>query len=459
MPHSHHEGKMRFELIFPATLVYCALLAALAFLLDTPANIWNGLGHIIFEGDTLITDYIQLAGVGAALVNSSLVVLISLFVLHLAKDPLNGFTLVVLGLMSGFSLFGKNIFNIWPFLLGAFLYARLRSESFEKYANVALMSTSLSPVVSFLCFDEPSPWAMAAGLGLGVFIGFILPALSAYTFKIQNGMNLYNMGFACGLVAMILVPVLISLGHDPTTARHWATGYNGLFALILGIFCGGLIIGGLFFCRRPAWAAWAGYRYLLKSTGRAPSDFLRTYGAAPTLINMGVNGLIATGYILLIGGDLNGPTLGGILTIMGFSAYGKHARNIIPIMLGVVLAGLVMEWNLTDCSSQLAGLFGTTLAPISGYFGAPFGILAGFLHSCLVLHTGGPVAGINLYNNGFSGGIIATVLYPLLMALVRRRRPVLQDEDYFESFEHDEPVVPISAKHVHEEELPDTPEE
>ena len=215
MPHSHHEGKMRFELIFPATLVYCALLAALAFLLDTPANIWNGLGRIIFEGDTLITDYIQLAGVGAALVNSSLVVLISLFVLHLAKDPLNGFTLVVLGLMSGFSLFGKNVFNIWPFLLGAFLYARLRRESFEKYANVALMSTSLSPVVSFLCFDEPSPWAMAAGLGLGVFIGFILPALSAYTFKIQNGMNLYNMGFACGLFAMMIVPVLTAFGDSP----------------------------------------------------------------------------------------------------------------------------------------------------------------------------------------------------------------------------------------------------
>ena len=34
-----------------------------------------------------------------------------------------------------------------------------------------------------------------------------MPALSAYTYKIQNGMNLYNMGFACGLTAMILVPL------------------------------------------------------------------------------------------------------------------------------------------------------------------------------------------------------------------------------------------------------------
>lgn len=452
MPHQH-ENKMRYKAIFPAALIYCALLIVLAFVLDTPANIWRGLGHIVLMGDTLITDYVALAGIGAAFVNSALVLLVSLTVLHLVEDPLNGATLMVLGLMAGFSLFGKNIFNIWPFLLGSFLYARFRHEPFVKYSNVGLLSTTLAPVVSFVCFDEPSPASLAAGLLLGVGIGFILPSLSAYTFKIQNGMNLYNMGFACGLVAMILVPVLISLGKTPTTARHWATGYNGLFAVMMAVFCAAFILGGLFFCRRPPWAAWAGYRYLLQSTGRSPSDFLRTYGAAPVLINIGVNGLIATAYILLIGGDLNGPTLGGILTIMGFSAYGKHARNIIPIMLGVALGGTVMEWNLTDYASQLAGLFGTTLAPISGYFGWPFGVLAGFLHSCLVLHTGGPVAGINLYNNGFSGGIIATVLYPILMALVRHRRPVLQDEDFFETFEHDEPVVPVSARHEHEREM------
>ena len=78
---------------------------------------------------------------------------------------------------------------------------------------------------------------------------------------------------------------------------------------------------------------------LLRTTGRAPSDYLRMFGPAPVLINMGVNGLIGMAFILATGGDLNGPTLGGILTIMGFSAFGKHARNITPIMLGVVIGG------------------------------------------------------------------------------------------------------------------------
>lgn len=97
---------------------------------------------------------------------------------------------------------------------------------------------------------------------------------------------------------------------------------------------------------------------------------------------------------------------------MGFSAFGKHARNILPIMVGVVIGGVCMHWRINNPSVQLAMLFGTTLAPISGYFGWPFGILAGFLHSSVVLHAGTPVEGVNLYNNGYSGGLLAIVLYP-----------------------------------------------
>ena len=73
-------------------------------------------------------------------------------------------------------------------------------------------------------------------------------------------------------------------------------------------------------------------------------------------------------------------------------------------MAGVFLGGMVMHWSLDDPSVQLACLFCTTLAPVSGYFGWPYGVLAGFIHSSVVLYTGSPVAGMNLYNNGFSGG-------------------------------------------------------
>ena len=439
---------MRYHKIYPATICFCAYLIAIGVVLGDPAQILPGLWKIILTEDALITDYIKIAGIGAAFVNAALVTLISLGILHLSKDPLNGYTMVEIGLMAGFALFGKNIANIWPIIFGTFLYAKVRREEFGKYASVSLLATSLSPVVSYVALDNGWGniwWAIL----IGAIIGFVLPPLSAYTYKIQNGMNLYNMGFACGLLATILVPVMTSLGARPTVAHHWATGYNLELGICLGGLCLVLIVIGLWFSGRPVWAAWAGYRRLLLTTGRAPSDYLRMFGAAPTLVNVGVNGFIGTAFILATGGDLNGPTLGGIFTIMGFSAFGKHARNIITIMLGVVLGSFCMHWSINDSAVQLALLFGTTLAPISGYFGWPFGVVAGFLHSSVVLRAGTPVEGFNLYNNGFSGGLLAIVLYPIITEAIRHRRPELQDEDYFDAFEQDSPIVPppISKKH------------
>lgn len=264
-------------------------------------------------------------------------------------------------------------------------------------------------------------------------------------------MNLYNVGFACGLVAFLLVPLISSMGATPTTQYHWAKGYDLPFGAALGVLSVVLILGGLFASGKPVWAVWAGYRRLLTTSGRAPSDYLRMFGAGPVLVNMGVNGLIGMAFVLGGGGELNGPTVGGILTIMGFSAFGKHVFNIVPVMAGVFLGSLVMHWELSNPSVQLACLFCTTLAPISGYFGWPYGVLAGFIHSSVVLYTGSPVAGMNLYNNGFSGGLVATVLYPVIIAVFQHRKPTLVDQDYFDPMEHDEPVTPPPAHQITEE--------
>ena len=157
-----------------------------------------------------------------------------------------------------------------------------------------------------------------------------------------------------GLVAFILVPLMGSMGAPPATRYHWATGYDLTFGIALGLLCAACCLAGLFCTKHPLWATWAGYRRLLQDSGRAPSDFLRMFGAGPVLLNTGINGLISMAFILCSGGDLNGPTVGGILTIMGFSAFGKHAFNIIPVMAGVFLGGLVMHWSLSDSAIQLA---------------------------------------------------------------------------------------------------------
>ena len=447
----HHADSMRYDRMYTLLWIYAAALALFGLFLGPLDQILPGLATIVLTEDALITDYVLIAGPGAALINSALVTAVTLVMLRLSQEPFNGFSLVVVGLMSGFSLFGKNVVNIWPILLGAWLYAKLRREPFGKYVPTGLLSTALAPVISYIALDNG--WGTPVlGVATGLMIGFVMPSLSAYTYKIQNGMNLYNVGFACGLMAMLLVSLMSSFGAEPEVSYLWATGYNALFGGLLGTMCIAAILAGLFFCRKPVWAAWAGYRRLLQTSGRAPSDYLRMFGAAPVLINMGVNGLIAMGVILLTGGDLNGPTVGGVLTIVGFSAFGKHAGNIVPIMAGVVLGSFVMHSSVSSGAVQLAMLFGTTLAPISGYFGWPYGVLAGFLHSAVVLYAGTPVAGLNLYNNGFSGGLLAIILYPTIVAIARHRKPVITEAEYFDHMEHDEPETPPPVQDMIEEE-------
>ena len=178
----------RYQKIFPAAIVFSIGLMFLGFILeDDHSRIPMGLYRIVSMQDLLITDYIQIAGPGAAFVNAGIVTLISIFIIRFAGDPYNGHTIVNIGLMAGFSLFGKNFFNIWPIILGTWLYARYQRESFAKYASTALLATSLSPLVSYMALGSVHA-SIPLGIAVGVVIGFLLPSLAAYTYKIQNGM-------------------------------------------------------------------------------------------------------------------------------------------------------------------------------------------------------------------------------------------------------------------------------
>ncbi|HPC38243.1 MAG TPA: DUF1576 domain-containing protein, partial [Exilispira sp.] len=95
-------------------------------------------------------------------------------------------------------------------------------------------------------------------------------------------------------------------------------------------------------------------------------------------------------------------------------AFGKNLRNSIPVVIGVILTALLLQIELNSPSIILATLFSTTLAPIAGTFGVIAGLIAGSLHLILVQFTAGWVGGINLYNNGFAGGLVATFLVAII---------------------------------------------
>jgi hypothetical protein len=406
----------RFKLPLPYILISCysLILIILGLWLDSINEILSGLKNIVLNSDILITDYIELGGIGATFINSSLVLLSYIVLLTFLKIKPTGSIVAALFTVAGFSLFGKNIANIWPIILGIWLYSKYQKEPFSNYIIIALFGTTLSPTVTQLIVTENIPLFISsiAGLCVTVFIGFLLPPMASYALKVHQGYNLYNIGFAAGLLGTLLMSVLRAFGIDFTSRLIWSTGNNiFLSTLFISLFLLLIIIG--YFLNDKSLK---NLLKLYKHSGRLISDYYMIFGKGVTLINMGLLGLFSTTVVLLINGDLNGPTLGGILTITGFGAFGKHLKNVIPIMIGALLCSFLNIWAVNSPNMLLSILFSTTLAPLSGSFGWPLGILSGFLHTCLVMNIGYLHGGLILYNNGFSGGIICMILVPLITA-------------------------------------------
>lgn len=99
----------------------------------------------------------------------------------------------------------------------------------------------------------------------------------------------------------------------------------------------------------------------------------------------------------------------------GFSSFGSHVKNCFPILIGIYIASILGTMHdMTETTMLVAAIFGTGLAPISGFYGGVYGVIAGFLHITLVHNLSTLHGGLNLYNSGFSTGFIAGILVPIL---------------------------------------------
>lgn len=406
-------------------LIYYILFIVLGFMLDSPKEVFTGLSRIFSESNILITDYIELGGLGAALVNSGLVSIIALVILYYQGIKPTGGTIAALWLMTGFAFFGKNVLNVWPGIFGVWLYSKYQKEPFFNYVLIALFGTALSPASNELIHTGLFPESIAVifSISLSIFMGFILPPLATYCIKLHQGYSLYNIGFAAGLLGTVTMSVLRAFGINFEDRLLWSTGNNLLFTcLLLSIFLSLIIVGYVLNNK-----SFKFINKILQQPGRLVSDFYIMFGKGATFINMGVLGIISTLLILVIGAELNGPTIGGIFTIVGFGAFGKHPKNVIPVIIGALLSTFLNMWSLNSPSMLLAILFSTTLAPISGHFGWQYGVLAGFLHVCVVKNMGYLHGGMNLYNNGFAGGTVAIVLVPIITAFIKKVHTSVDD--------------------------------
>lgn len=415
LDHTERQTSLSNDAVLLIIAGYAAAFVLFGFFVSPPGEIGRGLYDIIMARDTLITDYIGVGGIGAAFVNAGLLTLIVCAVYRQSATMMTGAAIACLFLVLGFGLFGKNLLNVWSIVAGVWLYARYKKEPFAAHINVAFFGAALAPVFSEILFSTAIPLSVRVPLAVttSLVMGFILPPAAANLFKAHMGFSLYNMGFTAGIVGTLVVALYVSYGFVPEPVTIWTTGNNLLLGGFLSALFASMMVLGCYLDRNAV----SGLKSILSMSGQSPSDFTTLVGMGPTLLNMGLSGCIGMAYILAVGGDLNGPVIGAIFTIVGFAAYGKHPRNIVPIMAGVFLGSLAKPWGVNDPSILLAALFGTTLAPIAGRFGWHWGVVAGFVHSSAALSVGQLHGGLNLYNNGFAAGIVAAVLAPVIMAL------------------------------------------
>lgn len=362
----------------------------------------------------LIADSIVTGGLGGALLNAGLVLLLSTLLVRRLKMPFTGMSMACLYMMAGFALMGKNLVNTLPILAGGWIYSRYRREPFSKYVYLTFFGTCLSPLVSFVMNNARYGLRMLTMSLCGIAIGFFLPPVSAYTVRIHQGYNLYNVGFAAGFIGLGMASILKGFGVEFADVSSWSQE-NGILLDVLtwGFLAALLVLGAALGCR-----SWRQYRPILRHSGRVVADFTALDGLGPTFVNMALTGALGALYLRWMGVDLNGPLLCCIFSLVGFAAFGKHPRNVIPVALGAVASSRLMgNIPINSPAVLLATLLCTGLAPIAGQFGVFWGFLAGFMHMTIVQHTAFLHGGMNLYNNGFAAGLTCVLMLPIIQAL------------------------------------------
>ena len=216
---------------------FCIFSVSMLFLsvpfLDTPQDIRDGLYKIVTSRDVLITDYIALAGYGAAFLNAAMMMLASMILIAVSKLPYTGLTLAAVFISAGFGLWGKNPVNMMPIVVGTLLYAKVHKLKISKYTFTAIFAGCLSPFITefayILPFSTPVN-VLGAGL-LGIGMGFAIAPLATHTTSIHMGYSLFNVGFAGGALGFLTYSFVKAMGITTDSVFVWQEGIPPMLAV------------------------------------------------------------------------------------------------------------------------------------------------------------------------------------------------------------------------------------
>lgn len=179
----------------------------------------------------------------------------------------------------------------------------------------------------------------------------------------------------------------------------------------------------LSFCFEDILTVFKGYGEIMLSPSILLTDYFAVGGMGATFLNAFTILVFNIVVLKLLKVDYSGPIFAGLMMIIGFSFFGKNIINTLPIYLGVFLHCYFRRVNIK--SFIVVTLFSSGISPLVSYcffgiglplyLGLPLGIIcgviAGFLLPALVEAAMNFTGGYNLYNVGFSLGVISVFFY------------------------------------------------
>lgn len=394
--------------------ILALIMIILAFIFNTPKEIFVGYKNILLSSSILTTDYIAIGTLGGALVNAASILILNLVILRLLNLRMSGLIYAALYMILGFSFFGKNILNSLPIYIGIYLYAFLNKIPVKNLVISLLFSSGISPLVSYLIFGFDLAYyiSIPLGIGAGIVAGLMVPAISSHTIKFHQGYNLFNVGFSLGIISLAFNGVLRAFNLRASEISILSNDHNLFLYLFVAILALVLLIAGIILNPK----SFKMIPDLYKRSGRLVSDYIRDYGVSIVMINQASLLTFEILICLIFKIKPNGAIFGTILAVSGFAGAGLHLKNTSFVMLGAILMCLITKTNITSTSIIIGILFSAGVAPIAGRYGIVAGIIAGMLHIAILPLCRSFQGGYDLYNNGFCAGFVACILIAIIEA-------------------------------------------
>lgn len=394
--------------------ILALIMIILAFIFNTPKEIFVGYKNILLSSSILTTDYIAIGTLGGALVNAASILILNLVILRLLNLRMSGLIYAALYMILGFSFFGKNILNSLPIYIGIYLYAFLNKIPVKNLVISLLFSSGISPLVSYLIFGFDLAYyiSIPLGIGAGIVAGLMVPAISSHTIKFHQGYNLFNVGFSLGIISLAFNGVLRAFNLRASEISILSNNHNLFLYLFVAILALVLLIAGIILNPK----SFKMIPDLYKRSGRLVSDYIRDYGVSIVMINQASLLTFEILICLIFKIEINGAIFGTILAVSGFAGAGLHLKNTSFVMFGAILMCLITKTNITSTSIIIGILFSAGVAPIAGRYGIVAGIIAGMLHIAILPLCRSFQGGYDLYNNGFCAGFVACILIAIIEA-------------------------------------------